>query len=107
MRRAARRDAIETAVVDALRKAGCSVAYWGIAGAPDLVVGRAGQNWLMEVKQPLGPRGGSSNDGQHLNTLQFEWHQRWRGHVTVVRSAAEALEVIGCNKVAGTQDDRA
>ena len=95
MRRAARRDATEDAIVVALRSAGCSVAYWGIDGAPDLVVGRAGVTYLLEVKQPLGPRGGSSQDGQQLNDLQLAWHRKWRGHVTVVRSVTEAFQVVG------------
>lgn len=95
VRRAARRDATEDAIVNALRAVGCSVAYWGADDAPDLVVGRLGRNYLMEVKQPIGPRGGSSQSGQHLSEGQVKWHRDWRGHVTVVRSALEALEVVG------------
>ena len=95
MRRAARRDATEDAIVAALRCAGCSVAYWGIDGAPDLVVGRAGRTWLLEVKQPAGPRGGATRDGQRLGELQVAWHRAWRGHVAVVHSATEALAAVG------------
>ena len=95
MRRAARRDASEDAIVAALRAAGCSVASWGTDGAPDLVVGRAGRTWLLEVKQPPGPRGGATRDGQQLGELQRAWHRKWLGHVAVVHSATEALAAVG------------
>ena len=52
MRRAARTDANQAEIVAALRKAGASVtSLAGVAdGCPDLLVGRAGQTLLMEVK---------------------------------------------------------
>ena len=95
MRRAARRDQTESTIVHALRATGCSVAYWGIDGAPDLVVGHLGRTFLLEVKQPPGPKGGASADGQKLGELQLVWHAAWRGHVAVVRSVQEALDLVG------------
>lgn len=88
----------------ALRSAGCSVDFWGVLGSPDLVVGRAGVTYLIEVKQPLGPRGGSGQDGQQLNDLQLAWHRKWRGHVTVVRSVTEAFQVVGL--LGGSEGER-
>lgn len=95
MRRAANRDRGEKLIVAALRAAGCSVAFWGENGAPDLVVGKSGRTFLLEVKDPIGPRGGTARDGQQLNERQLEWHRAWRGHVDVVRTPAEALQAVG------------
>ncbi len=98
MRRAANRDHGHSAIVAALRKAGCSVASWGTDGAPDLVVGRAQVTYLLEVKDPIGPKGGTSRDGQQLNDRQLRWHRNWNGHVDVVRSVQEALEAVGIHR---------
>ena len=95
MRRAARRDATEDAIVAALLAAGATVHHLSAAGVPDLLVGFRGRNLLIEVKQPAGPRGGSSRDGQRLGELQLAWHRAWRGHVAVVHSATEALAAVG------------
>jgi hypothetical protein len=96
MRRAANRDKGERLIVSALRSSGASVAFWGEDGAPDLVVGHQGRVFLLEVKAPLGPRGGSrSADGQHLNQKQERWHAAWKGHVAVVRSVTDALAAVG------------
>lgn len=58
-RYAARRDENEQAVVDALEAAGASVTRLG--QPMDLLVGYQGRNTLLEVKKPLGPRGGMSS----------------------------------------------
>jgi hypothetical protein len=87
MRRAARTDANQAEIVEALRQAGASVQLLHAVGegCPDLAVGYRGQTYFIEVKTP----GGS------LNEREQKWHQQWRGHVAVVRSAEEALRVIG------------
>jgi hypothetical protein len=99
VRRAARVDPAQAEIVDVLRDVGASVAPTSAVGAgfPDLVVGFRGRNYLLEVKQPEGPRGGSSSKGQQLNDEQMRWHQRWRGQVSVVRTPSDALRVIGAD----------
>ena len=76
-RRAARKDDNHAAVVEVLRNSGCSVQPLNAPGAPDLVVGLNGTNHLVEVKRPLGAKGGRSH--RDLNPLQRAWHGAWRG----------------------------
>lgn len=81
-----KRDANEAEVIKALRGAGCSVArLQGHNGIPDLLVGRAGFNLLLEVKLPTG----------RLTGAQVEWHRNWAGQVTTVFSVEDALEAVG------------
>lgn len=104
-RRAARRDPNEPEIVDALRSAGATVVPLSGPGLPDLLVGLAGRTYLLEVKQPLGPRGGkrgggASRPGQGgdgvLTEAQVAWWAAWRGAPPViVRTPAEALAAIG------------
>ena len=54
-------------------------------GFPDIVVGRAGVNYLLEIKMP----------GQKLTKYQEEFHNNWRGKVSVVHSWEEAFRAIG------------
>lgn len=87
MRRAARVDSNQAAIVKALRKAGASVQVIRAenAGCPDLAVGWRGSTVLMEVKQPR----------EQLRTEQAEWIESWRGAACVVRSEVEALAALG------------
>ena len=54
-------------------------------GFPDLCVGRAGINYLLEVKAP----------GARLNSREAEWHARWLGQVAIVHGIVEALQAVG------------
>lgn len=104
-RRAARRDDNEPEICAALIAAGASVTYLSIPGAPDLLVGHQGRTVLLEVKEPLGPRGGKRGGGSTrpgeggdgtLSAEQIDWHQRWKGAPPViVRTPDEALRAIG------------
>ncbi len=87
MRRAARTDANQSAVVEALRAVGASVTltYQVGAGYPDLSVGFRGATFLLEVKTAKGT----------LTTGERQWLADWRGHTAVVRSVDEALQAIG------------
>jgi hypothetical protein len=88
MRRAAKVDANQPAIVDALRKAGASVEclHRVGAGCPDIIAGFRGTDYLLEIKVP----------GEKPNDLQSSWHLQWRGRrVAVVRTIAEALTAIG------------
>jgi Holliday junction resolvase len=44
-------------------------------GCPDLLVGRDGQNFLLEIKSENGT----------LTPAQIEFHKNWQGHCAVVR----------------------
>lgn len=82
-------------IVDALRDAGCSVSLIqganGSAGVPDLLVGRSGRNYVLEVKRPKakGQQGGVLSDEQR------SWLACWRGSAAVVTTADEALRSVG------------
>jgi len=73
-------------IVDALRSIGATVQSIHRVGygAPDLIVGYRGKNWLFEVK----------NEHGHLNIRQQEWHKNWRGQVTVIKTPDEAIDII-------------
>ena len=87
MRRyAARRDANEGKVVAALRAIGCSVIR---LDAVDLLVGRAGQNWLIEVKD-----GSKPPSARKLTPAQKTLRNDWRGQYSVVTSPLEAVELV-------------
>lgn len=84
-------DANQPAIVEALQCAGYttqSLASVGL-GCPDLVVGYAGVNILLEVKNPEAKHGGNPE----TKRAQKTWHDMWRGQVAVVRTPEEALEV--------------
>lgn len=95
LRRRSHRDAGEPAIIAALKSVGATVAQIDAPDQPDLLVGFRGVNHLLEIKEPIGPKGGTSKNGQQLSEGQLKWHQTWKGQVTVVRSAVEALQAIG------------
>jgi hypothetical protein len=80
--------------VRALLAAGCSVEELhpaGVGGLPDLLVGRAGLNYLLEVKVP-----GQERRKGATAAAQALWRARWRGRpVQLVRSEDEALRAVG------------
>jgi hypothetical protein len=83
-----RRDVNHAEIRDALLACGCSVRDTADLGDdfPDLVVGRQGRTYLLEVKAPKG----KEREGQ------TEARTSWRGGPwKVVRSLAEALAVVG------------
>ena len=97
-RKNARKDENHTAVVAAFRALGCSVISLSAPGCPDLLVGFYGAgprpvNVLVEVKRPLGPRGGKSH--RELLDTQVAFGARWKGdRPWVVRSPAEAQALV-------------
>lgn len=91
MRRRGRTDGNHGEIVDALRAAGCTVqslASLG-CGVPDLLVGVAGRNVLLEVKN-----GRKSPAHRRLTADESTWHAAWAGQVATVASIDEALAVI-------------
>jgi len=88
MRRAARVDATQEAIVSALRAAG---AYVWIIGLPvDLLVGYKGHTFCVEVKS--GPR-------KRLTKLQADFFENWSGSTLARIDCPEAaLRMIGVVK---------
>ena len=92
MRRAAKVDANQREVVAALRGAGATVQLLHAVGegCPDLLAGKDGKNWLIEVKD-----GSKPPSAQKLTPQQEVWHRDWRGQSAVVNSPEAALALIG------------
>ena len=90
--RAAKIDANQNEIVSALRKAGCSVQILSSVGkgCPDLLVARAGVNYLLELKD-----GNKPKSAQKLTPDQIEWHDKWEACVFVVNSIEQAFESVG------------
>lgn len=88
--RAARIDSNQNVIVAALRAIGCSVAITsGIGkGFPDLVVARAGKNYLIEIKDPSKPKA-----DRQLTPAQVKFHSEWRGQIAVVETIDEAIKI--------------
>lgn len=92
MRRfSAKVDESQNGIVIALREIGASVEIASAIGQgfPDLIVGYKGQNFLLEVKNPV-----TSGRQSKLNDRQIEWHNTWKGSSYVVRTPEEAIQVI-------------
>ena len=87
---AAKVDANQKDIVDALFKIGCSVVELSVAkgaGLVDLLVGYQQETVLLEVKNP---------DGRNrIDEDQERFHAEWRGGpIFVVRSPEEAVRVV-------------
>lgn len=93
--RICRVDRNQVEIVKALRKAGCTVTPTHTVGAgfPDLVVGRQGVNFLLEIKD-----GEKPPSGRALTSDEQKWHIEWRGVVHIVCSIEDALNVVLANK---------
>ena len=91
MRRAAKVDANQAEIVQALRQIGAVVQSLAAVGngCPDLLVGFRGKNWLLEIKD-----GNKPPSAQALTPHQVEWHRVWAGHVVVVNSVESAIAAI-------------
>lgn len=86
-------DANHGEIVKALRGVGASVQSLADLGkgAPDLLVGFRGRNWLFEVKD-----GSLPPSRQKLTLDEKKWRNSWRGHYAVATSPDEALrEILG------------
>lgn len=91
MRHFPRLDANHNDIVRALRASGCSVqslASLG-GGAPDILVGIDGHNYLFEIKDPTKPP-----SKRRLTPEEESWHLGWRGQVHIIETLGDALEVL-------------
>lgn len=86
-----RADANQEGIVKALRAIGCTVTVASQVGGgfPDLVVGRHGLNYLLEVKD-----GDKPKSKQNLSKVQQEFHANWRGHIITVTTIDEAIRAV-------------
>ena len=91
MRRAARVDSNQKEIVQALRKAGASVAHTHTIGQgfPDIVVGHRGKNLLLEIKD-----GSLTPSRRKLTEDEYEFHEAWRGQINIVESVEDALGLL-------------
>lgn len=84
MRRAARVDVNQKAIVDALKRCGATV--WVIGLPVDLLVGHGGKTYLMEVK---------AGSKKKYTQLQTDFMATWRGvPVSRVETIDQALKII-------------
>ena len=80
MRTAAKRDANERSIIEALKDRGAAVCQLNEPGLPDLLVGFRGLTILIEVKAAKAK----------LNDEQRAWHKAWTGDdVLIVRGAKD------------------
>lgn len=96
MRRAAKVDANQEQVVQALRAAGATVQTLAAVGkgVPDLLVGYQGKTLLLEVKDGRRPP-----SERRLTEDQLVWHGAWRGGpLAVVDGPEAALRALGAIK---------
>lgn len=96
MRRAAKIDANQEAVVIALRAAGAQVQSLAAIGkgVPDLLCQYEGTFYLIEVKDGRKPP-----SQRKLTEDQVKWHEEWKSaFLGVVESPDEALKFIGAIK---------
>jgi Holliday junction resolvase len=70
-------------IVSTLRTCGYSVVSCASMGNgfPDLIAGKAGRNYLIEVKSGRGK----------LTRQQVVWHDEWQGQVIVIRDVDELM----------------
>ena len=96
MRRAAKIDANQPAIVADLVRHGCSVRSLASVGdgCPDILVGFRGSNFLFEIKDPANPP-----SKRKLRPEQDKFFAMWSGQVHKIEYAAEALEIMGVNSV--------
>jgi hypothetical protein len=87
-RRAARVDRNQAEIVGVLRQVGFSVEHLhGVGGGvPDLLIGRHGLNYLVEIKD-----GSKAPSAARLNARQVEWHADWRGQSCVMSSVDQVI----------------
>lgn len=87
MRRAAKIDANQPEIVEALRAIGCQVQPIHTVGhgCPDLLVGAFGRTLMMEVKD-----GSKPPSARQLTPDQQEWHSKWTGGPLCIVDSIEA-----------------
>lgn len=95
MRRLVRVDASQREIVAELRRVGATVQQLTNVGGgcPDILVGWAGANYLLECKSPA--RRNKQGAVRPSEEMHEAWHRIWRGQVATVWTPTEALQAIG------------
>lgn len=84
-------DGNQAEIVKALYAAGCGVVDLSAVGGgcPDLLVGKNGRNFLLEVKRP-----GDKIRKDSRGEKQREFHAWWEGETAIVHSVEEAIAAV-------------
>lgn len=91
MRKIARTDANQTAIMDALRRVGAlvhSTAQLG-GGFPDIIVGHRRRLYMMEIKD-----GTKKPSAQKLTSDEEKFHALWWDYVYTVNSPEAAIKIL-------------
>lgn len=90
MRRAARRDANERRVIDALRACGAYVKQINDEGLADLLIFYRGHTLIFEVKD-----GDKPPSARALTPAEQKFHEEWPGtNLYIVTSEHDALDIL-------------
>jgi hypothetical protein len=85
-RYAKQRDLNEPEIISALQQCGCDVERIDLC---DLIVGRAGVNYLLEIKRP------DRRSESRIKPRQKRMRSTWSGQYAIVTTVAEALKAVG------------
>lgn len=93
MRLKARVDSNQKKIVSELRKLGCSILHTHQLGkgAPDIIVGYNGKNYLIEIKD-----GSKSLSQQKLTKDELQFKSDWKGSYYVCNSTEQVKEILYC-----------
>lgn len=96
MRRAARIDENQPAIVQALRNVGAEVTPLHMVGngVSDILVSFRQQWWVMEIKNPAKPKA-----DQQLRPDQKDWIGKQRAPVFIVYSPEEAVGILTMKRI--------
>lgn len=91
MRRAARIDSNQNAVVECFRALGASVAVTSSLGGGfvDIVVGAHGKTCLVEIKA-----GDKPPSARKLTEDEQEFHDNWKGSIAVVENELDCYQLM-------------
>ena len=98
--RARKVDDNQAEIVAVLRGGGLSVAVTSMVGDgfPDLVAGGFDRNYLIEIKD-----GAKSPSRRRLSPAEQAFHDAWRGQITTLESADDAIGFLRDVRLAATQ----
>ena len=84
-------DANQPAIVKKLRDLGCSVqpVHQIGGGFPDILVGKAGVNVLVEIKDGTRPP-----SHRVLTPDEAVFHEKWRGWVAIIENEIDAVNLV-------------
>lgn len=82
-----RRDENEKEIIDALESIGCTV--YQMDTPCDLLVGRGGRNMLIEIKNPLKPKG-----DRKKTPAQREFFKTWKGQIAIIETEDQAIGLV-------------